>query len=73
MLAMRFYLGLKNDEASKDAPKLLISSKLDMNIRQLFVEEDIKAVDEILWWLNKALAYSDSYQGKCTRWVQIKS
>jgi hypothetical protein len=68
---MRFYLGIKGCPESKEAPKILIKSKVDPNF-EVSLEES-RAIDDILWWLNKALAYADSFHGKCTRWVQIES
>jgi len=46
------------------APSVLIT-------HQSNVSNEMLSVTEVLWWLNKALAFADFYQGKCTRWLNI--
>jgi len=69
-LVIRFYLGLPNKPISQKAPSLLTTHQLPSFINNTAnVSDEELALVEVLWWLNKALAFSDFYKGKCTRWV----
>lgn len=60
---------LKNIVKYSHDPQKLASNLLGLRVDYTELE---KPIDEIIWWLNKTMAYLKLYRGVCRRFINIK-